>query len=384
MWRRVIKGVAGLLTKTAAPAAPSTLAPLPYVAVAIKQEESHAALRDAVRELSKGLAKPLQQPPASELHHWDALFRSHTPNTDPKILSTDQLEALARAYYEGPNQAAPTSTGTSHTTATTPLTPHSLPRDEPRALAAWSLAAARGSVEAAYSLAVCLREGRGCSQDSSEAFSRMIALAETNNYHLAHFAAAVMLTNAEGTLADHIRAFKHFKLAAKGGVLPALHNIANAYSAGRGCKQSDHNAMLYYRASAEAGDPAGAFTLSTWLFTGRGVAGGKKCPEEAFTHALEAAHKGHPAAMFNVGAHFMQGAGVKRDYIRAAEWFEKAASVGKIAEASINLANMHVQGLGVTRDRGKAIKILQQYAPYSKACRERLEELQEGEGVARA
>lgn len=184
-----------------------------------------------------------------------------------------------------------------------------------------------------------------------------------------------MLTNGEGTAADHTRAFQHFKLAAKGGVLPALHNIANAYAAGRGCKQSDHNAMLYYRASAEAGDPAGAFTLSTWLYTGRGTAAGRKVPEEAFTHALAAAHKGHPAAMFNVGAHLMQGAGVAQDYARAAEWFEKAARVGKIAEASINLANMHVQGLGVPKDKGRAVEILREYATHSPACATRLQQL---------
>ena len=64
-----------------------------------------------------------------------------------------------------------------------------------------------------------------------------------------------MLMNGEGTNKDETTAFQHFKSAAKGGILPALHNVANFYADGRGgVKQNDHNALLYYQAAIDAGD----------------------------------------------------------------------------------------------------------------------------------
>ena len=54
---------------------------------------------------------------------------------------------------------------------------------------------------------------------------------------------------------------QNIKLAAKGGITPALHNIGNCYAYGKGTKQSDYNAILFYEAAVEAGDPSAMFTL---------------------------------------------------------------------------------------------------------------------------
>jgi len=325
-------------------------------------EAQREILKEAVRELSHGMSKPMQLSPADTLNKWAATFRGEKE----KELSTEQLEELGRALYEG--------------AASEPGTTVDLPKDEALAVQVWRSAAQRGSVEASYSLAVCIREGRGCAKDSKDAFERMLELAEKKNYHLAHYAVAIMLTTTEaGGQPDHVKAFHHFKAAAKGGVMPALHNIANAYAAGRGVKQSDYNAMLYYQAAADAGDPHAMFSLAGWLHTGRATEGGKKYPEKAFQYNLQAAHMGHPAAMFNVGAAFMSGIGTGegKDYVKAAGWFEKASyeGTGRIVEASINLGNLYRQGLGVPRDLDRAKSIFQKCAPFNSKCASILQEM---------
>jgi len=373
----------------ARPVLPTTPTQSPTAAAAAalapdaEREAQHAILRDAIRDLSQGLAKPLHLSPTTTLRKWDAIFRTTTSEAGAVQLSTSQLEELGRAYYEGSAETAIASGKSGGGGGSGGAGDRGIPRDERLAMDAWRAAASRGSVEAAYSLAVCIREGRGCSKDPIDARKRMRALAEGQNYHLAHYALAIMLTNGEGAAdgqPDFAAAFVHFKAAAKAGVLPALHNIANAYAAGRGVKQSDHNALLYYQAAADAGDPHGMFSLASWLHTGRGSADGTKQPEKAFKWNLEAAHKGHPAAMFNIGAAFMSGVGTGsqgRDYIKAAGWFEKASyeGSGRLVEASINLGNMYRQGLGVSKDRTRAKQIFMRCAPFNKVCAKLVDEI---------
>jgi len=360
MFRRVLNWAA----KAAGRGAGGSNLPLAVAATpSAEAEAQREILKEAVRELSHGMSKPMQLSPADTLNKWATAFRGEKE----KELSTEQLEELGRALYEG--APAPEPGGTVD-----------LPKDEVLAVQVWRCAALRGSIEASYSLAVCIREGRGCAKDSKDAFERMLELAEKKNYHLAHYAVAIMLTTAEaGGQPDHVKAFHHFKAAAKGGVMPALHNIANAYAAGRGVKQSDYNAMLYYQAAADAGDPHAMFSLAGWLHTGRATEGGKKFPEKAFQYNLQAAHLGHPAAMFNVGAAFMSGIGTGegKDYVKAAGWFEKASyeGTGRIVEASINLGNMYRQGLGVPRDQEKAKAIFQKCAPFNSRCASILQEM---------
>jgi len=308
-----------------------------------KKEAAHAELREAVRELSQGLARPQTGSSASSLHEMDALPLSE--------LDVDQLEELARAHYE---QEIPSSSSTA------------------RAVAIWTEAASRGSAESKYSLAVCYRDGVGVTPDANKSFVMMLELATDPGYHLAHYAVAIMFMQNEGVTSGIGQAdrekqgFFHMNQAAKKGVLPALHNIANCYSAGRGVKQSDHNAQLYYSAAAEAGDPAAKFTLGTWIVQGRGGLG--KDMERAFALQLEAAQAGHLPASFNVGCHLMTGQGCEKSPEEAAGWFEKAAD-GGIMQACVNLANMYRDGNGVEKNLTRARNLFGRFAVTDENCR---------------
>jgi len=313
---------------------------------------AHATLRESIRVLSQGggagsATRPMTLPPASTLHEWN--------QTSLDLLAVDQLEVLARSEYEK-------AEGEQGAVGAIVAKVESPQKHLERAVELWREGASRGSIESTYSLAACLREGKGmANKEPKEAFELLKMLAEEHNYNLAHYALAMMFSSGEGIESkDDARAFVHFKAAAKGGILPALHNVANCYANGRGVKQSDHNALLYYNAGADAGDPSSKYTLATWLV--KGTRGGVvKDEARAFQLQCEAAQMGHPAAAFNVGAHFMAGQGVEKDFTKAAEWFEKASEMG-IIEAGMNLANMYRDGLGVPKDLLKSKALFEKYA----------------------
>lgn len=178
-----------------------------------------------------------------------------------------------------------------------------------------------------------------------------------------------MLDKGDGVPSDPVKAFHHYQQAALGGVQPALHNIANAYAAGRGVKQSEKNALLYYEASAESGDPYSCFSLGVWYYNGK--AGLTPDPVRSFQLQLTAAQKGHPYAMFNVGTALLTGDGVDKDEHLATEWLRKAAEKN-IPQANLNLAKFYM----TKKDLDSAADILQPILERSEIAVELLKEIE--------
>lgn len=67
----------------------------------------------------------------------------------------------------------------------------------------------------------------------------------------------------------------------------------------------------------------------------------------------DAAAKGDPLALFEIGARFTEGRGVKSDLAEAAHWYQMAADQG-FAPAQYRIANLYEKGNGVARDLSKA------------------------------
>jgi localization factor PodJL len=85
-------------------------------------------------------------------------------------------------------------------------------------------------------------------------------------------------------------------------------------------------------------------------------------PAEIKPEALvEAARKGDPLALFEVGAVYTEGRGVKADLAQAAKWYQRAADAGVIP-AEYRLASLYEKGTGVGRDLNKARTLYQQAA----------------------
>lgn len=77
-------------------------------------------------------------------------------------------------------------------------------------------------------------------------------------------------------------------------------------------------------------------------------------PEEAGPEALrEAAKKGNPDALFEIGNRYLTGQGVASDYAKAANWYQLAADRDH-AVAQYRLGNLYEKGSGVERDTLKA------------------------------
>lgn len=71
---------------------------------------------------------------------------------------------------------------------------------------------------------------------------------------------------------------------------------------------------------------------------------------------VEAAKKGDPLALFEIGARYTDGRGFKIDLAEAAKWYQRSAERG-LAPAEYRLANFYEKGTGVTRDVEKAITL---------------------------
>lgn len=80
-------------------------------------------------------------------------------------------------------------------------------------------------------------------------------------------------------------------------------------------------------------------------------------PEKAFALFTEAADKGDPEAMFELGKLYEKGIGTDQDVARALALYEKAADLG-FADAINDLGFLHYQGaVGLKPDRKKAVEL---------------------------
>jgi len=75
----------------------------------------------------------------------------------------------------------------------------------------------------------------------------------------------------------------------------------------------------------------------------------------------EAARKGDPLAMFEIGAVYTEGRGIKADLAQAAKWYQRAADAG-VTPAEYRLASLYEKGSGVGRDLAKARELYQKAA----------------------
>jgi hypothetical protein len=74
---------------------------------------------------------------------------------------------------------------------------------------------------------------------------------------------------------------------------------------------------------------------------------------------LDTAQQGDADAQTTVGEIYERGLGVQPDYLKAAEWYQKAADQGS-ARALFNLGTLYEQGRGVEQDTLKALNLYRQ------------------------
>ena len=104
-------------------------------------------------------------------------------------------------------------------------------------------------------------------------------------------------------------------------------------------------------------------------------------PEKALQHFSAAANQGNVNAQYYVGLMHANGEGTKRDFREAAKWYRKAAARNQ-PDALVNLARLHVMGLGVDADAQKAVELFGRAAKVYPPGEKRNQAAEQGKALA--
>jgi TPR repeat protein len=89
-------------------------------------------------------------------------------------------------------------------------------------------------------------------------------------------------------------------------------------------------------------------------------------PNTLFAYTMTAAERGHRLSMLNTGIFYEQGVGIPKDYSRALEWYERAATNG-VPDGVLKAANCYLIGMGTHTDVRKGIELLKKAADLGSA-----------------
>lgn len=105
-------------------------------------------------------------------------------------------------------------------------------------------------------------------------------------------------------------------------------------------------ALKNWRPLAEKGDPRAQHKLGLLYAQGLGV---RKDPVKATEWFRKSAHRGHIIAAYNLGFRYLKGEGTPRDLKAAAAWIRRAAGAG-LSQAQHTLGLLFANGDGVPRN----------------------------------
>ena len=150
---------------------------------------------------------------------------------------------------------------------------HSVRRDPRKAVELWQLLSERGVDQATFSLAMLLRRGgHGEVVADPEGAWRMLDSLASRDNPWGQYGLAIMLLNDEYAAEQEDRERRAFALmlasAQSGLVPPAKSGVADLYAEGRGVTASVENAVVWWTAGAEDGDPVAKYNLSLQVAEG--------------------------------------------------------------------------------------------------------------------
>ena len=109
-----------------------------------------------------------------------------------------------------------------------------------------------------------------------------------------------------------------------------------------------------FEVQGKAGDTNALLALGLMELRGAGIPMDKQA---AAKHIEDAATRGHPIAMNEIGNLYAVGAGIERDDAKAISWYQKAADLG-VVMAKANLGLVYL-GRGAPADQPKAASLLE-------------------------
>lgn len=157
---------------------------------------------------------------------------------------------------------------------------------------------------------------------------------------------------------NYADAVPKLQAAADIGHAEAQYYLAYMYNVGRGVRQSDETAFLWYNRAAEGGNDAAMVDVGYFHEIGKGTT---KNTDEAVQWYRKAADLGQVQAQYNLGNAYYNGLSVTKSFEQAAYWYQKAADNGHAGAAS-SLGMLHENGYGVETSMAKAVAFYRQGA----------------------
>ena len=170
---------------------------------------------------------------------------------------------------------------------------------------------------------------------------------------------------------DYVTAHHHLKPEAEHGNPVAQFFLGGMYAKGLGVPLDKAQAVRWYRAAAQQGDPDAQRNLDDLIAESRAASQkSPRWPDKALDNTekraspvpasmklavtshrdlLVLARKGNVKAQNNLGFMYAEGRKVPRDYVQAARWYRKAAEKGH-STSEFNLGYLHLTGQGVSQD----------------------------------
>lgn len=140
---------------------------------------------------------------------------------------------------------------------------------------------------------------------------------------------------------------ERLSVLARAGNAEASYHLGMLYNNGAGVAQDNERALALFRASADGGDPLGAYKLGCYYAGQFGVI--EPDEDQALRYKLVAAEAGYSLAQLDVAILYY----VRGSHAEALRWFEAAGRQGE-AQALYNLSVMYRDGQGAAPSRGRS------------------------------
>ncbi len=195
-------------------------------------------------------------------------------------------------------------------------------KDYKKAYEWYQKSAVLGYTKAMISIGILYTNGTAVEQDDTLAFSWFQKASKMGDLD-ATVLLGNMYENGKGTELDYKKAFECYQKGADGENQRGKWCLANAYFAGHGVKKDYRKAYNIFRQMADAGDAQAMCSAGYCIYHGFGIETDKN---KAMEWLQKSANLGYPPAMKSLGDIYFAGNDtVKKDLVKACEWYGKAS-----------------------------------------------------------
>jgi TPR repeat protein len=151
----------------------------------------------------------------------------------------------------------------------------------------------------------------------------------------------------QGVEQNYVEAMEWYRKAADQGFADAQHNIGALYENGWGVAKDIDQAKVWYQRAADRGDAFAKGALER-LQSQTNPSAQNALPNAPFAAAPQEQSL-TPAEENQMGDRYYYGRGAEQNYLKAMEWYGKAAAHG-LADAQFNVGWLYENGWGVAQD----------------------------------